>query len=295
MNENIYFDGQHYDALWPGLHRQNELAFYRRLAEQYGEPVLELGCGTGQLTLALAEAGVEVVGLDLAAPMLERARQQAVERRVAVEWVQGDCRDFTLDRKFGLVFFPANSLQHLLDWRDLQACLAQVRAHLKPGGAFAFEIFTPSLAMLTRDPDRRFPVGSYPDPDGSGLVTITESNLYDSKTQINHIQWYYHVEGQSDERTAMLDMRMFFPQEIEALLHANGFDLRARYGDYDETPYASLSSRQLIVCAPRPETEAPAEREGLTLTTERLMLRDFEASDFEGESGAEIRGPSAPE
>ncbi len=147
MDHGIYFDGRHYDALWPGLHRHNELVFYKRLVGEYGEPVLELGCGTGQLTLALAEAGVTVIGLDLSAPMLECARQKAAARQVVVEWVQGDCCDFTLDQRFGLVFFPANSLLHLLHWRDLQTCLARVKAHLKPGGAFAFEIFNPSLSL----------------------------------------------------------------------------------------------------------------------------------------------------
>lgn len=252
MDDSIYFDGRHYDALWPGLHRQNELAFYKRLAGQYGEPVLELGCGTGQLTLLLAEAGVEVVGLDLAAPMLEHARQKAAARDIPVEWVQGDCRDFTLGRQFGLVFFPANSLLHLLHRRDLQACLAQVKAHLKPGGAFALEIFNPSLSLLTRNPDQRYPVGSYIDPDGRGTVTISENNVYDTATQINHIQWYYRTEGRTGETTANLDLRMLFPQEIEALLESNGFDLCAHYGDYDETPFTSRSIRQLIVCTSRP-------------------------------------------
>jgi len=255
MDDSIYFDGRHYDALWPGLHRRNELGFYKRLAEEYGEPVLELGCGTGQLTIPLAEAGIEVVGLDLAASMLERAREKAAERSIDVEWVQGDCRDFNLGRQFGIVFFPANSLLHLLHRRDLQACLAQVKAHLKLGGAFAFEIFNPSLSLLARNPDQRYPVASYTDPDGRGTVTITENNVYDTATQINHIRWYYRREGQADETTAKLDLRMLFPQEIETLLAGNGFDLCAHYGDYDETPFTSRSSRQLIVCTPHLERD----------------------------------------
>ena len=281
MYESIYFDGRHYDALWPGLHRQSELAFYRRLIEQYGEPTLELGCGTGQLTLTLAAAGIDVMGLDLSEAMLAQARRTATERKVSVEWRHGDCRDFTLGRQFGLVFFPANSLLHLLDWRDLQSCLAHVKAHLKPGGAFAFEIFNPSLAMLTRDPSRRCLVGTYPDPDGRGLVTVTETNLYDNATQINRIRWYYRIEGHSEETTAKLDLRMLFPQEIEALLHYNGFDLCAHYGDYDGSAFTSLSARQLIVCIPRLETSVVAEGQRVALKTDRLLLRDFEMSDLE--------------
>ena len=108
-----------------------------------------------------------------------------------------------------------------------------------------------SISMLTRDPDQRYPVGAYTDPDGRGLVTVMENNVYDSATQINHIRWYYRIEGQSEETTAALDLRMFFPQDIEALLHYNDFDLCSRYSDYDETPFTSRSSRQLIVCTPK--------------------------------------------
>jgi SAM-dependent methyltransferase len=200
------------------------------------------------LALALAGAGVNVTGLDLSEPMLAQARRKAAERHVGVEWVQADCRDFALQRRFGLVFFPANALLHLLDWRDLQSCLERVKAHLKPDGAFVFEIFNPGLALLTRAPDQRYPVGAYPDPDGRETVTITENNVYDPASQINHVRWYYRIESQAEETTATLDLRMYYPQEIEALLHYNGFDLHARYGDYDETPFTGQSSRQLLVC-----------------------------------------------
>jgi SAM-dependent methyltransferase len=249
MDNSIYFDGRHYEALWPGLQRQSELEFYLRRIHEFGEPVLELGCGTGQLTIALAQAGVTVNGLDLSEPMLTCAREKAVQQNVEVKCVNADCRDFTLDHQFGLIFFPANALLHVLTWQDLQACLHQVKQHLTPKGAFAFEIFNPSLQMLIRDPNHRYPVGEYTDPDGRGTVFVTENNVYDTDTQVNHIRWYYRIEGQPEETTATLNLRMYYPQEIEALLRYNGFDLYARYGDYDETPFTGQSSRQLIVCA----------------------------------------------
>ena len=248
MNDSIYFDGRHYDALWPGLQRQNELAFYLRRVREFSEPVLELGCGTGQLTIPLAKADVKVIGLDLSEPMLSHAREKAVEQDVEVQWVRADCRDFALHQQFGLIFFPANSLLHLLTWQDLQDCLTQVKQHLKPDGAFVFEIFNPSLTMLTRDPSQRYRVGTYPDPDGRGTIVVTEHNVYDAATQINHIHWHYHIERVQEEISAELNLRMFFPQEIAALLHYNGFRMIANCGDYDDTPFTSSSSRQLITC-----------------------------------------------
>src|SRR6185369_16132509 len=116
---------------------------------------------------------------------------------------------------------------------------------------FVFEVFNPSLSLLMRDPGQRYRVGEYADPDGRGIITVTENNVYNPATQINHICWYYQVEGQSEETAAHLDLRMYYPQEMDALLFYNGFDVRAKYADYDEMPFTSKSSRQLIVCTPR--------------------------------------------
>jgi hypothetical protein len=95
---------------------------------------------------------------------------------------------------------------------------------------------------------QRRPVAEYPDPEGRGQVTITETLAYDRASQISHILWYYSIGDRQDVFVEELNMRIFFPQELDALLVCSGLTLEAKYGDYDERPFASDSPKQLPVC-----------------------------------------------
>src|SRR5262245_39164942 len=127
-----------FDALLPV---RAEVPFYVELARQHAGPVLELACGTGLITIPIALCGLPTVGLDQSAAMLNVAKRRASAVNASVEFVQGDMRDFTLDRTFDLIFVARNSLLHLLSTRDLVAALTAVRRHLAPDGVFAFDIF----------------------------------------------------------------------------------------------------------------------------------------------------------
>jgi SAM-dependent methyltransferase len=245
----LCFDGRHYDE--QNKQVTDDIPFFLRQAKKYGEPILELACGTGRVTIPLAEAGMDIVGLDVHSSMLEHARKKAAAKGVAVEWVQADCRDFRLGKKFKTIIFPFNTISVLFDLESIEACLSCVRKHLLDDGRFIVHFFNARFDYLTRNPSERFPVAEYPDPNGNGQVVVTESNVYDTASQINHIKWYYRFENQPDEHVEELNMRIFFPQELDALLHYNGFVIDAKYGDYDETPFESRSLRQLIVCRKR--------------------------------------------
>jgi SAM-dependent methyltransferase len=244
----IYLDGRHYDLQHAGF--TDDIPFYLKQARELGGEALELACGTGRITIPLAEAGLSITGLDLEEAMLRRARAKAAEKGVTVEWVRGDCRSLDLGRKFDLIFFPFNSIAHLHDPESIRACFSGVGKHLSDRGRFIVDIFNPRLDMLMRDPSERYPVAEYPDPDGRGTVLITENNVYDAATQVNHIKWYYRVGEGAGERVAELNMRIFFPQELDALLRASGLEIEAKYGDFDESPFVSGSPRQIIRTRP---------------------------------------------
>src|SRR5690349_17479323 len=134
MSDRFYSDAQLYDRLFRG--GEAAIDFYRAEADRQGGSVLELGCGTGQKLIPIASDGHPCTGLELSPDMLTEAQRKADERALAVEWVQGDMRDFDLARTFDLVFIAANSLLHLHEAADLLSCLRSVRAHLGPGARF---------------------------------------------------------------------------------------------------------------------------------------------------------------
>lgn len=117
--------------------------YFRALADKLGaERIVDLGCGTGSLTVTLARTGRQVIGIDPAAAMLEVARGRPDGDHV--EWRLGGCERID-EASADLVIMTGNVAMHLVggDWRST---LADVARGLAPGGTLAFE---------SRNPDTR--------------------------------------------------------------------------------------------------------------------------------------------
>jgi SAM-dependent methyltransferase len=126
------------DALWHDLEcggYAEDLPLWRALARETGGRVLDVGAGTGRVTLDLAADGATVVALDADAPLLAALRRRAAG--LAVETVVADARAFALDRRFGLVVVPMQTLQLLGGAEGRAAFLRCALAHLRPGGLLA--------------------------------------------------------------------------------------------------------------------------------------------------------------
>src|SRR5918994_5401663 len=121
VSSDFYQHPDLYDVLLPvGAH----LPFYCDLARNHPEGVLELACGTGQLTVPIAGLVAQVVGLDRSTAMLRAARARAAALGAACTFVEGDMRHFNLEEKFDLIFIARNSLLHVLTAEDLVSTFA---------------------------------------------------------------------------------------------------------------------------------------------------------------------------
>jgi SAM-dependent methyltransferase len=243
----LYRDPQRYDLI-ASLRSPGDLPFYRRQLERFGAPLLELGCGTGRITLPLAAEGVAVCGIDNAAALLEHARAKADAADISLELRQADMRDFDLGRRFRLVLLPYNAINHLIELDDLCAMLRCAERHLEAEGRLVIDTFQPDPSFLANDGGGELPIAEYDDPHHGEHVVMTETNAYDAATQVNWITWHYQVNGEPNARSDRWAMRMFFPRELDALLALNGWVVEAKYGDYTESPFGSRSPKQLTVC-----------------------------------------------
>ncbi len=241
---HVYLDGKHYDAMHQDL--EDDIPFYIECIEKYGEPVLELACGTGRVSLALAGEGIDVTGLDISEEMLQRARNKAEEKDVDLDLVKADMTDFSFDRTLNTILLPVNTMQVLLDIEEYEALFSNVHDHLSGDGRFIFQIFNPDLNVMTRDPDEMFEVTEYDDPYGRGKVELKEKTRYDSSTQILHLTWYYYLEEEL-QKEIYWKLRILFPKEIDALLKYNGFEVENKYGDHERNDFTDDSGIQLIV------------------------------------------------
>ena len=243
-SSDIYDHPALFDALFPV---RGHLPYYVDLARQTSGDVLELACGTGQLTVPVASAGLPTVGIDTSAPMLNTARERATAAKVSVEHLLGDMRNFDLGRQFGLIFIARNSLLHLHSTKDILAAFAMVRRHLAPEGLFAFDIFNPNVRMLARPAGQRFS-GMQVETESFSTLSVDETNDYDSATQVNRGRWYVSAHGKPDVWTLPLALRSIFPQELPLLLAKGGFHLKSRAGDLDQMPFDSTSRLQVCLC-----------------------------------------------
>src|SRR5258707_9417727 len=112
MTSALYdsFIADYYDESPVVSGRLQDVAFYRDATRDFGDPILELGCGTGRITMALAEAGKRVTGLDLSERMLQRAEKKRaalrVEARERLHLVQGNMAGVDIGEKFRVVIIP---------------------------------------------------------------------------------------------------------------------------------------------------------------------------------------------
>jgi SAM-dependent methyltransferase len=238
-----YVDADLYDKRYG--RRASDVRFYVGLAKKYA-PVLELGTGTGRIAVAIARAGVSITGAELSPEMLERARERrerepaAVRRRIRL--VEGDLRSLRLEKRFRLVLAPFNVFMHLYEREDVERALATVRTHLAPGGRLALDVVNPPLEELgTPSPLHAGPITRI----GGRTYRERERYEYDHVRQIEVIETRF--ERRDDRFSTLLSHRHFFPAELEALLHYNGFTIEARYGDYARRPLTSASPSQVVV------------------------------------------------
>lgn len=244
---DLYSNGQHYDLISSDL--TEDIPFYQRRIQEYGQPVLELACGTGRLTIPLKQSGIDIDGIDASPNMLAHARLKARQANLQISLFQDDVRQFIRDRRYSVILFPFNSIAHLHSIDDFVACMSCVKRHLNPGGVMIIDMFIPDCRYLVRDPLGRFPVATYDDPNGNGTVVVTESNRYDPSTQINHIVWWSKI-GSKPEIAVENNMKMYFPIEFDALFRLTGCHILQRYGDYSDTPFGPESGKQLMVVSP---------------------------------------------
>ena len=223
-------------------------AFYDRLVEAHGGPLLELACGTGRICLPIAARGVETTGLDSSKQMIAWTRKRADELGIGPKLHVADMRDFELPGKYSLILLTYNSFNHLHTRSDIVRCLRSVRRHMKDESHFVIDTFNPNPQALHLEETEPVEILSFREPVTSKRLVLLEQNRYEPASQLNHVTWRFQAKGYGDLRVEHLEMRVFFPQELDALLEWNGFEIDLKLGDYDENPFESNSPKQLVIC-----------------------------------------------
>jgi len=231
-----------YDALNPAA---ADTTFYLDLAGSDPCRVLDIGCGTGLLTCALAARGHAVTGVDPAPAMLAVARTRPGAERVC--WVEGVPADLPDEPRFDLAVMTGHVFQVFLDEAEVLAVLKAVRRRLVPGGRIAFETRNP----LSRPWRSWTPHGSRRTVavEGSGTVTVWHDVLAVEEGPAPLVNHQTHFVFPESTTVVTSDRLRFFGREaVERLLLQAGFTDLAVYGDWDRRAFAR-DAREIIVVA----------------------------------------------
>jgi ubiquinone/menaquinone biosynthesis C-methylase UbiE len=248
---DLYRHPEEYDL--EHLGDSEDVEFYVSLVRRLQpRKVLELGCGTGRITLPLAEQGAQlafdVTGLDSQAEMLETAKKRLLEAppkvRERLRLIQGDMRTWQSESAFDLIVIPCSSISHLLTLQDQLTVWNQCRRNLRPGGRFVVEITMPNMATFADSfnvPPRalvEIDVDKSDESDGVRFIR-RKTSRYLSHEQCAQTRFLYEkyqngraIDGYIDDFAG----HVFFPRELQLLFIHTGFEVEQTLGDYRGRP-----------------------------------------------------------
>ena len=217
------------------------------MAERANGPVLELGCGTGRVTIPVARTGARIVGIDRSSEMLAHALKRSRRARSIAggrRWLRGDIRflPFRTSARFDLVMAPYGILQSLVRESDLKATLASVERVLAPGGMFGVDL-VPDLPVWKEYRDKVRFRGSR--RGGKSRITLVESVRQDRAKKLTIFDQTY-VEQRGRERKTRrfsLVFRTLTVPQMTSRLENAGFRIKAVLGDYNGEPWDPTGRR----------------------------------------------------
>jgi ubiquinone/menaquinone biosynthesis C-methylase UbiE len=233
---------------------RRDVPFWQRVAGAAAGPVLELGCGTGRVSLPLARAGINLIGIDRSAPMLDRAHrrlQKSKHPRIpkCLRLLRGDIRQLRFaDDTFPMVLAPYGILQSLIRPRDLAATLTSVARVLAPDGTFGIDL-VPDVPKW-REYENRVQLRGRA---GGAQLTLIESVRQDPTRHLTTFEQTY-VERRGDrtrEHRFDLTFRTLSVRQMTRQLERAGFHVDAVLGDYRGRPWNDRADVWIILAKKR--------------------------------------------
>jgi 2-polyprenyl-3-methyl-5-hydroxy-6-metoxy-1,4-benzoquinol methylase len=210
--------------------------------------ILELGCGSGRLSRALAARGHRVTALDISSEMLARA---AMLDTTNITYLCEDMTHISFQKRFGAVIVPYNTLNLLTEPGKVEHCLQLIRNHLQENGLLLLQIFLPDRKTISTGNAKTFQFQIFKTPDGGKLIKETLKNYKEEEQRII-LQERYRVRpvtGKREDLAHTMNLLALSHTAWTRLITAAGFTIDAQYGDYILSPFVAGKDSRLLLTA----------------------------------------------
>lgn len=245
-NEHVLYDLEYAE-------HDEDVPWYVDLARGAAGPVLELGCGTGRLTLPIARAGGRILGVDRAAAMLgglqAKVAFEPLEVRQRVRTIRADYLSLELDDRFAAVLWPFNALHHCPGPAQVVALLRKAGQWLRPGGVVGLDCYLPDLDLYDRDPEQRYEPRTFVDPRSGAVLESWEQGWWEPTTRTHHVLYVYQHPDGTQERTR-LALRMYELPELHRMVADAGFRIEREAMDFDGSPMRDAALKWVATLRP---------------------------------------------
>lgn len=248
FNDNMekYADAEYYDLEYES--NMKDLPLLLEWAHKKGGKIVDLACGTGRITIPLAEHGFQLLGVDLNKGMLTRAKEKSKHKNLSIEWVLQDCTSLLLKKKSSFIYMTGNSFQHFLTNDSQNKLLQSIYSHLEYDGVFIFNTRFPIIKELSIVEET---TQVYIDKRNRKLSEHT-AEVYNPLTQILFCKSTREILNNNNETILVendsISLRYVFPLEMERLLEGNKFKIIDVYGSWDKNPLNEDSTEMIYVC-----------------------------------------------
>jgi SAM-dependent methyltransferase len=261
--EEIYRYPDDYD-LELAAREVDDIPFWQGLLRrETPHTVLEVGCGTGRITLPLARQGArqgfQVIGLEAEQPMLDRASQRCAaepaEVQRALQLVHGDLRTIDLRTRFEAILLPYGIAHHLICLDDQIAAWRNARRHLHPGGLLAVDVGAAEVQVLAEEyegTERHVDLEAQGD-DGRHLRRTVASRYAPAEQLATHAYVYdaENADGSHHRYRSDFKMHVYYPREMELLCRLTGFEVERLIGSYRGEPFDDRSALMIALARAR--------------------------------------------
>lgn len=220
----------------------NDIPFYQKLIPSPNSSILELGCGTGRVTLALVPCCQYIQGVDISPAMISICHEKLVKAGVPqtkARIIEGDITDFNLDRTFDLIIAPFRVLQNLETDQEVDGLFQCIRQHLAPNGTCILNVFRPfyepeelKKRWTTTEENLSWEIPI----EGGRLACYDRRAGMDLKNLVLYPELIYRkFEGEAlvEESILKIVMRCYYPDAFEKLILDHGYTILNHWGGYE--------------------------------------------------------------